>query len=128
MRLVQELVEFSAGRRVFREYAYSWKGRLWTVEDVSCVKCVENEESCTLATQDSGIEEFHCQLHGPLDEVKYVMVKRYTVTIGVVVRSGEEIVSDSMLFPASMSTEERDELINRLLDEADREEREGRGD
>jgi hypothetical protein len=102
-----------------------WEGKLWRKDVVGCVLCVEQEgnDYITFArTDDDGAEHCHCVEHGPLDEVKYSMVKQYTVTIGGVVREGEEVVNDSMLFPASMSTEEKDELINKLLDEADREE------
>jgi len=102
-----------------------WEGKLWRKDVVGCVLCVEKEgpDHTTFArTDDDGVEHCACVEHGPLDEVNYEMVKKYTVTIGGVVREGEEVVKDSMLFPASMSTEEKDELINRLLDEADREE------
>lgn len=102
-----------------------WEGKLWRKDVVGCVLCVEHEgnDYITFArTDDDGAEHCHCVEHGPLEEVKYEMVKTYVVTIGGVVREGEERVEDSMLFPASMSTEEKDELINNLLDEADREE------
>lgn len=105
--------------------AYIWEGRLWRKDIVGCVLCVEADKSSTLVrTDDDGQEHFVCQQHGPLGELKYEMVKQYTVTIGGVVREGEERVNDSMLFPASMSAEEKDDLINKLLDEADREEQE----
>lgn len=102
-----------------------WEGKLWRKDVVGCVLCVEQEGNDYITfsrTDDDGVEHCHCVEHGPLDEVPYSMVKQYTVTIGGVVREGEEVVKDSMLFPASMSTEEKDELINKLLDEADREE------
>ena len=102
-----------------------WEGKLWRKDVVGCVLCVEQEGNDYITfsrTDDEGAEHCHCVEHGPLDEVPYSMVKQYTVTIGGVVREGEEVVKDSMLFPSSMSAEEKDELINKLLDEADREE------
>lgn len=102
---------------------YSWRGQVWSLDVVGCVLCCEEDTSSTLvSTDDAGDESFICQAHGALVEIKYEMVKKYTVTIGGVVREGEEVVRDSMLFPASMSENETNDLINKLLDEADREE------
>lgn len=111
--------------RVEEGAMHLWEGKLWRKDVVGCVLCVEKEgnDHVTFARiDDDGAEHCHCVNCGPLDEVSYSMVKQYVVTIGGVVREGEEVVKDSMLFPASMSTEEKDELINKLLDEADREE------
>lgn len=111
--------------RVEEGAMHLWEGKLWRKDVVGCVLCVEEEgnDYITFSRIDKDeVEHCHCVTHGALDEVKYEMVKQYTVTIGGVVREGEERVEDSMLFPASMSTEEKDELINKLLDEADREE------
>jgi len=111
--------------RIEEDAMHLWEGKLWRKDVVGCVLCVENEgpEHTTFArTDEDGVEHCSCVKHGPLSEVKYKMVKQYTVTIGGVVREGEEVVNDSMLFPASMSEDEKDDLINRLLDEADREE------
>ena len=104
--------------------AYSWRGRVWQKEDVGCVLCVENGSISTLSsTNDDGTEVFHCMEHGDLAQVQYQMVKKYTVAIGDVVREGEETVLDSMLFPASMTADERTALIDKLLDEVAEEER-----
>jgi len=107
-----------------------WEGKLWRKEAVGCVKCVEKEgvDYTTLsraegAEGDKPEEHFHCMHHGPLDEVPYEMVKKYTVTIGGVVREGDVSVKDTMLFPASMNAEERTTLIEKLLEEAEDEEK-----
>lgn len=102
-----------------------WKGKLWKKENVGCVLCVEKEgnEHITLSyAEDAGKEHFHCMEHGELVEVPYSMRKVYTITIGSVTREGEETLDDTMLFPAEMTLTERDALINRLLDEAQKEE------
>lgn len=102
-----------------------WKGRLWRKEPVGCVLCVEKEgnDHITLCNaDDEGAEHFHCMEHGELVEVPYSMKKVYTIQIGDVVREGEESVADTMLFPAEMELADRNELIGKLLDEADQEE------
>ena len=120
--------------RVEEDALHLWEGKLWRREAVGCVLCVEEEgidhttfSRTEVSAGDDGeetkCEHFHCMKHGALDEVKYEMVKKYTVTIGGVVRDGEVSVEDSMLFPTSMSQDERVELINKLLDEADEEEK-----
>ena len=102
-----------------------WKGKLWKKEKVGCVLCVEKEgnEHVTLSHVDNdGKEHFHCMEHGELSEVSYSMRKVYKITIGTVVREGEESLDDVMLFPAEMTLPEQETLINRLLDEAQKEE------
>lgn len=102
-----------------------WKGKLWKKENVGCVLCVEKEgnEHITLShADDSGEEHFHCMEHGDLVAVPYSMRKVYTIRIGDVVREGEESLEDTMLFPSEMTLPARNELINRLLDEAQKEE------
>lgn len=104
-----------------------WKGKLWRKEKVGCVLCVEKEgpEHATLCHSDpGGVESFECMEHGGLIAVNYSMKKVYTITIGSVVREGEETLEDVMLFPEEMTLTARNELINRLLDEAQNEEKE----
>lgn len=104
-----------------------WEGKLWRKEVVGCVKCVEKEGNDFVTfsrADDDGDEHFHCMHHGELEEVPYEMVKKYTITIGGVVREGEESVKDSMLFPASMTQEEKTQLVERLLEEAEQDEKE----
>jgi len=102
-----------------------WKGRLWKKEKVGCVLCVEKEgnEHTTLSyVDDAGKEHCHCMEHGELASVSYSMRKVYKVTIGTVTREGEESLDDFMLFPAEMTLQEQEALINRLLDESQKEE------
>lgn len=104
-----------------------WNGKLWSKELVGCVQCVEKEgnDHITFSRSDNeGEEHFHCMEHGLLDEVKYSMVKQYTVTIGGIVRTGEQSAEDTMLFPSSMSTNEKTSLIKTILDEMEEDEEE----
>jgi hypothetical protein len=104
-----------------------WKGKLWRKEKVGCVLCVEKEgpEFATLChTDKDGVESFHCMEHNELIAVPYSMKKVYTIRIGDVVREGEEELEDTMLFPEEMTLASRNELINRLLDEAQSDEKE----
>jgi hypothetical protein len=121
--------------RVEEGALHLWEGKLWSKEAVGCVLCVEEEGVDHMTFSRSEIEDgaaedaecsehFHCMHHGPLAEIPYEMVKKYTITIGGVVREGEESVRDSMLFPASMDKDERTALIEKLLDEADSDEKE----
>lgn len=112
--------------RLDEKALHLWEGKLWRKEVVGCVKCVEKEGNDFVTfsrTDDDGNEHFHCMHHGPLDEVPYEMVKKYTITIGGVVREGEESVKDSMLFPSSMTEEEKTQLIESLLEEAEQSEK-----
>jgi len=118
--------------RIEEDALHLWEGKLWRKEAVGCVLCVEEEgvDHMTFSRSevekegdDESSEHFHCMHHGPLKEVPYEMVKKYTITIGGVVREGEESVRDSMLFPASMDKDERTTLIEKLLDEADSDEK-----
>lgn len=98
-----------------------WKNRLWEKEKVGCCLCVENDgpEFVTLSHSEDGKPDvFHCMKHGELVEVPFTMKKIYTITIGDVIREGEENVCDTMLFPSDMTLSARSELIGRLLDEA----------
>ena len=113
--------------RVEEGALHLWEGKLWRKEAVGCIHCVEKEGNDFITffrVDDDGKEYFCCMEHGPLEEVPYEMVKQYTITIGGVVREGRETVTDSMLFPTSMAQKERDSLIEKLLDEADKEEAE----
>lgn len=104
-----------------------WKGKLWKKEPVGCVLCVEKEgnEHITLCHSDEHDKDtFQCMEHGELVEVPYTMKKVYTIKIGDVVREGEEDLADTMLFPAAMEVAARNELIGRLLDEAQKAEAE----
>lgn len=103
-----------------------WNGKLWRKEKVGCVLCVEStgSEYATLChTDKNGVETFHCMNHGALIAVPYSMKKVYTIRIGDVVREGEEEVVDTMLFPEEMTLTARNELIERLLDEAQSDEK-----
>lgn len=100
---------------------FMWRGKLWSKEPIGCVLCVEKEgsEFGTLCTIDEhGVERFHCAIHGELVAVEYVMRKIYYLKIGTVIREGEEGNSDVMLFPAETTLAARNELIEKLLDEA----------
>lgn len=102
-----------------------WKNKLWRKEKVGCVLCTEFEgpEYATLChSEDEKPDVFHCVQHGDLVEVPFTMKKVYTIVIGDVTREGEESLSDTMLFPSAMGLPERNELIGRLLDEAEKEE------
>ena len=101
---------------------YVVDGRLWAWEPVGCVLCVEADEpeNHTLATCDDSA--FYCLTHGTLVAVPYFARKQYEIRIGDVVRRGEETCTDCVLFPASLSETERDELIEQLLQEAEAEE------
>jgi hypothetical protein len=120
--------------RIEENALHLWEGKLWRKEAVGCVLCVEEEGVDHMTFSRSEIEKedsdepkcsehFHCMHHGPLEEVPYEMVKKYTITIGGVVREGEESVRDSMLFPASLDSKERTVLIEKLLDESDSDEK-----
>lgn len=107
--------------------AYLWRNRLWVKEKVGCCLCVEQEgpEFVTLSsTDEDGAEHFHCMEHGELTAVPYSMKKVYTIQIGDVLREGTEDLADTMLFPAVMDIAARNELVGRLLDEAQAEEAE----
>jgi hypothetical protein len=112
--------------RIEPDAVYLWKGRLWRKEPVGCVLCVEQEGNgyLTFASAERWPSAYFCMQHGELCEVGYEMKKRYEITIGNVVREGEERVNDTMLFPTEMTLGERTTLIERLLDEAQEEEAE----
>lgn len=103
---------------------YAWNRRLWRVEQVGCVLCVEHDDDAhrTLTTVDAWSQRFVCLVHGELCEVPYSMRKVFTVRVGDVTREGEETLDDSMLFPADMTLAARHALIEKLLDEAVEEE------
>jgi hypothetical protein len=106
---------------------FLWKNRLWRRENVGCVLCVEKDgpEHVTFCHVDeNGVESFHCMEHSELVAVPYSMKKVYTIQIGSVIREGQETLEDTMLFPEEMDLVSRDELINRLLDEAQSDEKE----
>lgn len=106
---------------------FLWQGRLWSKEKVGCVLCTERDgpEFVTLCTADEhGKEQFHCIEHGELVEIPFSMSKLYTIKIGDVLREGEESLNDTMLFPAEMVLVARNELIESLLDDAERQEHE----
>ncbi len=110
--------------RLRHDAAHLWRGRLWHLESVGCVLCINqgDREDQTLSSDIDGDEEIVCLTHGRLVEIPYVMEKHYTLTIGETVRRGSERVSDTFLFPASMSREEVTQVVERLLDEAEQEE------
>lgn len=121
----REIVELDgipmARWRIEPEAVYLWKGRLWRKEPVGCVLCVEMDDNhhLTFASADSRwASTFICMQHGELCEVGFELKKRYEITLDGVVREGEEILSDTMLFPAEMTLTERAAMIERLLDEA----------
>lgn len=104
-----------------------WKGKLWRKEKVGCVLCCDKEgnEHITLThTAEDGKEHCHCMEHGELMSVPYSMKKVYTINIGGIERVGEETLDDTMLFPAEMTEGQRTDLINSLLDEAQKDEAE----
>lgn len=114
-----------SGWKLDANAVHLWKDKLWRKEKVGCVLCTEFEgpEYATLCrSEDEKPDIFHCVQHGALVEVSFTMKKVYTIVIGDVFREGVEELSDTMLFPADMSTEARNELIGRLLDEAEKEE------
>jgi len=111
--------------RIDLDAVYLWKGRLWRKEKVGCVLCceIDDNDHLTFATAEQRFATaFVCMQHGELCEVPYEMKKVYTVTIGSVVREGEERLNDTMLFPTEMTLASRNALIERLLDEAQQEE------
>lgn len=104
-----------------------WKGKLWRKEPVGCVLCVEKEGNDHITfsrDEDDGTTTFHCMEHGELVEVPYTMRKTYVIRIGDVVREGEESLEDTMLFPSEMTLTTRNALIEKMLDEAQQEEKE----
>lgn len=116
-RKIIELDESVDSARVETGAVHLWKDKLWRLEAVGCVLCVEDEDSVTLSeVDDEG--KCHCSIHGELAEVPYVMAKTWTVRIGDVQEEGSDRVEDSMLFPVSMSTEERDVLVRKYLEDA----------
>jgi hypothetical protein len=100
-----------------------WKGKLWRKEPVGCVLCVEKNGITFSRDEDDGQTSFHCMEHGELVSIPYSVRKVYTIRIGDVVREGEESVDDAMLFPAEMTLPARNELIEKMLDEAQQEEK-----
>lgn len=107
--------------RIEPEAVYLWKGRLWRKEPVGCVLCVEHDDNdhATFSSADSGRAElFVCMQHGELCEVAYELKKHYEISIGGVVREGDEILNDTLLLPAEMTIAQRTALIESLLDEA----------
>jgi len=120
-----ELSDEPSGWKLDANAVHLWKNKLWRKEKVGCVLCTEHEgpEYATLShSEDEKPDVFHCASHGPLVEVPFTMKKVYTIVIGDVFREGTEELSDTMLFPADMDITERNELIGRLLDEAEKEE------
>lgn len=102
-----------------------WRGKLWKKEPIGCVLCAEKSdpEYATLCHSDNnGIDHHYCMNHGDLTAVEYVMTKTYQISIGGIVRSGTEEVEDVILFPQEMTLASRNELINRILNEAQQEE------
>lgn len=124
LRLVELDAMPRANWQIDADARYLWNGRVWQVEPVGCVLCVENPEVATLSTTDNVGEAFVCMEHGALCEVPYKLRKVYTIRIGDVVREGEESVEDTMLFPTDMALPQRTALIEKLLDEAANEEAE----
>ncbi len=103
-----------------------WKGKLWKWEQIGCILCIEDEgiPHETLSSAEGEETEYCCMTHGPLDCIEYSMEKKYKVTLGGISRDGFETITDSMLFPQSMSDKEKTDLINRLLDEIEEDEAE----
>jgi len=100
-----------------------WKGKLWRKEPVGCVLCVEKNGITLSHNEEDGTTSFHCMEHGPLVSVPYSVRKTYTIQIGDVVRQGEESVDDAMLFPEETTLPARNALIEKMLDEAQQEEK-----
>jgi hypothetical protein len=101
-----------------------WKGKLWKWEAVGCICCIEEEglPHETLSTVEGDEVEYECMTHGVLERVEYVMRKDFVVTLGGVTRTGFEEITDAMLFPKSMSEDEKLSLINKILDEIEEDE------
>lgn len=103
-----------AARSVGPGKLYLLDGRLWLWEEPGCALCNEDSaDSRTLRTLDES--EFRCLQHGELVEVPYLMKRRLEVTIGPIARSSTEEISDSMLFPASLSRDELRVAIEEML-------------
>lgn len=103
------------------------RGRMYSVEKHGCICCTELEgnDHVTLCHVDEhGAESFICLSHGPLTPLEFYLEKNFEIRIGSVSRVGQESLTDSMLLPSEMTLVERDALINRLLDDAERQEHE----
>ena len=119
-RKIVELDEDLDSTKVEPGAHHLWKGKLWNVEAIGCVLCVDSENAVTFSDVEDD-DKCHCSVHGPLLEVPYIMVKQWTITIGDVEDKGEDRVEDSMLFPVSMPTDERDALVRKYLEDAKKE-------
>ena len=94
-------------------------GALWVWESVGCVLCHNDETpSCTLVGLE-GDDTHFCLEHGPLIEVPYRLTELREISIGSITRLYEDEDKDGILFPTSMSEEERNELITEYLDSAE---------
>lgn len=111
---------------------YILDGRMWVWEEPGCALCNEDDSpSRTLHTVDDN--ECRCLKHGELIEVPYIMKRRLEVSIGPITRSSTEEMSDSMLFPVSMSEEDLRRSIEEMLgpgesDDLERDSLSGDGD
>lgn len=103
------------------------RGRIYSVEPHGCIRCTEMEgnDHVTLCHVDErGAESFICLTHGELTPVEFYLEKNFLIRIGTVTREGQESLTDSMLFPRAMTIVARTELIETLLDDAERQEHE----
>lgn len=100
------------------EALHLYHDKLWRYEQAGCVICVECERKDahgqTLSMADDP-GQFICLTHGKLEEITYSITRMVTVKIGDVERTGVQSVSDAILIPVEMDTEERDELLDRLI-------------
>ena len=95
-------------------------GRRWIWEPTGCVLCA-TKSGLTFHNPDDYSEVF-CLRCGALELVKFTMIKAFTLTIGDIVRTGTETISDEFCVPMTLVGKEREELIQNILDDAEEEE------
>jgi len=120
--------------RLEKKALHLWKGKLWRLVEAGCFFCAEEAERARAEgldvegfvtftrDHDDGTPESWCMDHGELHEIPYSMEKKFKIVIGGVTREGETSCSDVMLFPVSMSEDERNEAIESLLGELEADE------
>jgi hypothetical protein len=111
-----------ASWRLTADAAYTLNGYQWRKEPIGCYVCGQQEGApdATLSTHNALQHKVYlCAVHGTLEEIVYAQTKVYTVQIGPVTRQGELVEEERLLFPTSMSPDDLDAYITKLLDDTE---------
>lgn len=120
LRLVVELEDGELpDSRLAAKTLYIIHGASWLWEPVGCIDCVDaGEESASFCAANDP-ERFLCLRCGPLLEVPYVLRSDHRMQLGTLERFGEEVVEDSLLYPASNDPDELNRRLATMLEDHD---------